>query len=265
MQRWGKCFLNWQQKYRTSPCRKAHRAGPATKATTMKKLLLPFYLLLSLLNLYGEYSRSEALIFASKPLLLTVLALWFYLQLRPLRARFPRLLLAGLIFSIGGDVLLMLVENGPKDERFFLLGLGSFLLAQLSYLLGFLSYPGARRGLLARSPWRAWPFALFLTGILGLLWPGIPGPMRAPVAVYACAITGMATAALNLRPLLKREVFLGLMAGIILFLLSDSLIALNKFRADAVAIPYARLLIMATYLLGQYWIARNSALVWLSV
>ncbi|MCB0548246.1 MAG: hypothetical protein KDD19_11740, partial [Phaeodactylibacter sp.] len=53
-----------------------------------------------------------------------------------------------------------------------------------------------------------------------------------------------------------------LMAGILLFILSDSLIALNKFRVDLVVIPYARLWIMATYLLGQYWIARNAAVVW---
>jgi len=228
----------------------------------MKQLLPPLYLLLSLANLYGEYSRSEALIISTKPLLLATLAVWFYLQLRPLQGRFPRFILAGLIFSIGGDVLLMLVENGPGEERFFLWGLGSFLLAQLSYMLGFLNYPEARHGLIARSPWRAWPFALFLAGMAGLLWPGIAGPMRVPVLVYACAITGMATAAFNLRPLLAWEVFRGLMAGILLFLLSDSLIALNKFRADAVAIPYARLLIMATYLLGQYWIARHAALAW---
>lgn len=228
----------------------------------MTRALIRIFFLLSLLNIYGEYSRSETLIFATKPLLLTILSLWFYLQLRPLGGRFPRFILAGLIFSIGGDVLLMLVENGPKDENFFLLGLGSFLLAQLSYLVGFLNYPGAKGGLIARSPWRAWPFALFLAGVIALLWPGIPGPMRAPVTVYACAIVGMATAAFNLRPLLERQIFLGLMAGILLFIFSDSLIALNKFRADAMAIPQPRLLIMATYLLGQYLIARNAAASW---
>lgn len=228
----------------------------------MKKLLLLFFLLLSLGNIYGEYSRSEVLIFATKPLLLTMLSLWFYLEMRPLREQFPRFVLAGLIFSIGGDVLLMLVENGPKDDNFFILGLGSFLLAQLSYMIGFFSYPGARQGLIARSPWRAWPFALYLAGILGALWPGIPEPMRAPVAVYACAIVGMAVAAFNLRGRLSREVFLGLMAGILLFILSDSLIALNKFRTDAITIPYARLLVMSTYLLGQYLIARNAVLAW---
>ncbi|MDV7397890.1 lysoplasmalogenase family protein, partial [Arthrospira platensis SPKY1] len=81
------------------------------------------------------------MILATKPLLLTLLSLWFYLELRPLRTRAVRLIQAGLIFSIGGDTLLMLVGNGPKNEDFFLLGLGSFLLAQISYLAGFLSFP----------------------------------------------------------------------------------------------------------------------------
>ena len=104
------------------------------------------------------------------------------------------------------------------DEKFFLLGLGSFLLAQLSYLAGFLSFPEARQGLVARAPWRAWLFVLYLAGILYVLWPGIPGPMRAPVAVYACSIVAMGTATYNLNPFLERKFFLGLMAGILLFI-----------------------------------------------
>lgn len=224
----------------------------------MQRILLYAYFLLSLLTLWAEQRQSEFLIFVTKPFLLTLLSLWFYLRVRPMKGRFPRFMLAGLIFSIGGDTLLMLVENGPKDERFFLLGLGSFLLAQLSYMLGFANYPSAREGGVVKAAWKAWPFVLYLAGIIAVLWPGIPGLMKAPVAVYACAIVGMAIAGFNLRPLLARQVFLGLMAGILLFLLSDSLIALNKFRSEALNIPYARLLIMSTYLLGQYLIARNA-------
>ena len=223
----------------------------------MLRLLLPAFILLSLFHLWAEHQQSEALILATKPMLLSLLALWFYLRMRPLQGRFPRFILAGLIFSIGGDTLLMLVENGPRGEQFFLYGLGSFLLAQLSYLLGFANYPGAKEGAVARSPWRVWPFVLYLGAIIAMLWPGIPGALQAPVAIYAIAIVGMAIAAFNLRPLLPRELFLGLMAGILLFVLSDSLIAIGKFRSDAVDIPYLRLLIMSTYLAGQYFIARN--------
>lgn len=228
----------------------------------MLRILLYAYLLLGLLTLWAEHRQSEFLIFATKPLLLSLLSLWFYLRLRPMEERFPRFVLAGLIFSIGGDTLLMLVENGPKGEQFFLLGLGSFLLAQLSYLLGFASYPGAKGGDVVKAPWRVWPFALYLAGIIIVLWPGIPGAMKAPVAVYACAIVGMAIAAFNLRPMLARGVFQGLMAGVLFFILSDSLIALSKFRSGAITIPYPRLLIMSTYLLAQYLIARNAVRAW---
>lgn len=226
----------------------------------MSRLLLPLYLFLSLLHLYAEQQRLELLILSTKPLLLAILSLWFYLQLRPLRSRDVRFILAGLIFSIGGDTLLMLVGNGPKNEDFFLLGLGSFLLAQLCYLVGFVSFSGAGEGSVARKPWRAWPFLLYWIAILGTLWPYLPTPMRLPVGVYSLAIMGMATAAYNLRPHLTKAIFWGLMGGVLLFVLSDSLIALNKFMGAEVRIPQARVLIMATYLLGQFLIARSVVL-----
>jgi len=221
----------------------------------MARLLLLLFAIDSMINLWAEYTQNEVLTLISKPLLMALLALWFFLQLRPLPYRYQRLVLAGLIFSIGGDTLLMFVENGPKDERFFLLGLASFLVAQLCYLFGFLNVPEARReGTVIRKPYSVWPFVLYLAGLLGMLWPGIEPGLKIPVSVYALAIVGMAVAAFNLRALLSRELFLGLMVGVLLFVLSDSMIAINKFGNP---IPLARIWIMATYILGQYFIARN--------
>jgi len=222
----------------------------------MYRIVLFIFLLLSLVNLYAEQSRTEWLILLTKPLLLTSLSLWFYLRNRPLRSTFQRFLLLGLVFSIGGDSLLMLVENGPRQDYFFLLGLGSFLLAQLSYAYAFLHFPGAASGDVARRPLRALPFALFLIGILGGLWAGIPASMKLPVTLYALAIVTMATTAFNLRGLISREHFLGLMAGVLLFVLSDSFIAINKFGQP---LSSARLWIMGTYLFGQFLIAYNSS------
>ncbi len=221
-----------------------------------RQLLLGLFALISLINLYAEASQTEWLILASKPLLLTCLSLWFYLDRRPIHNSFVRFVLLGLIFSIGGDTLLMLVENGPRMELFFLLGLGSFLIAQVCYAYGFTRYPGASGGDIRQRPLRALPFLLYLLGIVGSLWDGIPEGMKLPVAVYAAAIVTMAVAAFNLRGLMSREHFLGLMAGVLLFVLSDSLIAINKFGNP---VPYARLLIMATYLAGQLLIAYNAA------
>lgn len=222
----------------------------------MQRLLLLLYLLLSLANLIAEGTGTEWLILSSKPLLLTVLSLWFYREARPLDSRFSKMLLAGLVCSIGGDTLLMLVEHGPQRAYFFLLGLGSFLIAQVCYAIAFWTYPGAADGDVRRRPLRALPFVLYLVGIVGMLWDGIPAGMKVPVVVYAATIVSMAIGAFNLRGLHGRDVFLGLMAGVLLFVLSDSLIAVNKFGQP---VPYARLLIMGTYLLGQYLIARNGA------
>ncbi len=222
----------------------------------MQGLLILLYLLLSLANLVAESTNTEWLILGSKPLLMTVLSLWFYREARPLDSRFSKMLLAGLVFSIGGDTLLMLVEHGPRQDYFFLLGLGSFLIAQVCYAIAFWAYPGAADGDVRRRPLRAVPFVLYMAGIVGMLWDGIPAGMKVPVVAYAAAIASMAIGAFNLRGLHGRDVFLGLMAGVLLFVLSDSLIAVNKFGQP---VPYGRVLIMGTYLLGQYLIARNGA------
>jgi len=223
----------------------------------MSRILLLLYLIFSILNIYAEQQQMETLVLITKPCLLTLLSLWFYLQLRPLRTCDVRFILAGLIFSIGGDVLLMLVGNGPKNEDFFLFGLFSFLIAQVCYLIGFISFPGAKNGAIAQKPWQAWPFILYLFAIMGILWTSLPSSMRLPVGVYSLAIVSMTTAAYNLRPLLQKEIFIGLLAGVLLFVLSDSMIAINKFMGQTIRIPYPRILIMATYLLGQYLIARG--------
>ena len=219
----------------------------------MPRLLLYGFALAAFANLWAEYQQTEWLILCSKPLLLTFLSSWFYLHLRPLIYKYEKWVLAGLIFSIGGDTLLMFVEHGPQQEHFFLLGLGSFLLAQLCYLSAFLSYPEAKKsGSIIRRPALTFPFLLYLTGLLYLLWPGIGQALRIPVSVYALAIVSMAIAAFNLKTLLSSTVWRMLIAGVVLFVLSDSLIAINKFLQP---LTLARISIMATYLLGQYWIA----------
>jgi uncharacterized membrane protein YhhN len=45
--------------------------------------------------------------------------------------------------------------------------------------------------------------------------------------------------------------------GAILFILSDSVIALNKFKSDDLNIPMPRLIIMVTYILGQFLIVEG--------
>lgn len=148
---------------------------------------------------------------------------------------------AGLLCSSLGDVLLELPGR-------FLPGLGAFLCAHLCYVAAFVS---EERRLLA---WRALPFAAYGVGVFRLLAPGLGG-MAMPVLAYAAAIcTMMWRAAARLG---SGRAGAGLaLAGAISFALSDTLIALDRFRAE---VPGARWPIMILYWLGQLGIALSAA------
>ena len=150
------------------------------------------------------------------------------------------LLCAGFILSAGGDVSLSF-----KTETHFLVGLGFFLLAHIAYTVTFaLEQPYA---------WDKWWMAallgIFAIGMAVLLFPKL-GAMRVPVLVYVSVILCMGVFA-TLRPGPQAWV---LIAGAGLFMLSDSIIAFNKFLQP---IPYAHHFIMVTYYAGQYLICKS--------
>lgn len=221
-------------------------------------MLLPLFFLLCIINLIAELQGIVPLIFFTKPLLLSVLAVYFFLHSQGLDRIWRRYLLAGLIWSVAGDTFLMFVENRPAYAHFFLLGLGSFLITHLCYLRGFWSHPQWKKGWVAQRPWVLLPFLLYLIGNSIFLWPDLPGDFRIPVLLYSTAIIAMTIAALNLKGLLPPSAFLLLFAGVLLFVTSDSIIALNKFKSTQLSLPYPRLLIMTTYLIGQFLIVRGS-------
>ncbi|WP_424214428.1 lysoplasmalogenase [Streptomyces sp. BI20] len=146
----------------------------------------------------------------------------------------PRLLLAALAFGWGGDVAL-LFDADPA----FLLGMGSFALGHVCWLLLFRGRRTDRRLALGYAP--------ALVGTLVLLWPDLPPELRVPVAGYSLLLTAMAW----------RSAALGRAAGIggALFLLSDTLIATGV--AQWPQAPRPDFWIMATYLAAQLLLTRG--------
>ena len=151
-----------------------------------------------------------------------------------------RWVLVGLVWSLVGDVALLWPKRG------FLPGLVSFLLAHMAYLVAF------TRGLrLAQRPGSFVVYAAIAAVILALLWPGVPGALRAPVVVYVVALSAMAAqAALLWRSGAARGAVVAL--GGALFMGSDTLLAINKFMLP---LPAASLWILATYWAAQWCIA----------
>lgn len=153
-----------------------------------------------------------------------------------------KLMFAGFIFSAGGDISLCFVEKG---EKFFLMGLGSFLIAHVLYVVAFsqnAGYSSERLPLIAL-------WVVFAVAMCVVLYPKL-GEMRIPVFVYVAVILAMVTVA----TLWQGPRLTMLVLGAVLFMLSDSMIAVDKFLKP---ISWSRYFIMVTYYAGQFLICRS--------
>ncbi|RZU76275.1 putative membrane protein YhhN [Micromonospora kangleipakensis] len=146
----------------------------------------------------------------------------------------------GLVFATAGDVALLV-----PGRTAFLVGMGCFLVTQLSFLTAFVRY--------RRPPVPAVVAYLTLWAVANaLLWEAL-GPLRLPVLGYSLTLSLMAAAAAGVS---RRAA-----VGGALFLGSDLLIGLG---AAGVTLPGQGLLVMATYiaallLLTTAWVAAARA------
>ncbi|MFY7938421.1 MAG: lysoplasmalogenase, partial [Flavobacterium sp.] len=151
-------------------------------------------------------------------------------------------MLVSLIFSCLGDTFLMFQGKNPQ---FFLLGLGSFLVAQVAYY--FIFSKNGKTQYLKRIP-----ITIYTMALVAFLWDKIPPGFLLPIFVYAFAIMMMGIGAVQRQTYQKSYRFV--LIGAILFIISDSLIAINKF---AFSIPLSGLWVMATYIAAQYLIVEG--------
>ena len=160
------------------------------------------------------------------------------------RANLPgsQSLLLGLALAFGalGDVLL------DWSGSLFAAGLGAFLIGHLLYIgLFWTNRPKPTR--LSRGETSiVLGLAVFATVMSVYLIPAT-GDMAPAVAIYMGAITGMVVSAVVLQ-LPERW----LMVGALLFLISDTILAVSKFRSP---VPGRALLVWPTYYIGQFLIA----------
>lgn len=193
-------------------------------------------------SIVGESMGLRGLVYVTKPLATLAVIALAVRATHPVSSRYRTLITAGLVASLAGDVFLML----PGDR--FLAGLASFLVAHLLYIAAFASERGGMRGVAA-----ALPVGVFALAMLAYLWPEL-GALRIPVAVYVTVIAVMGWQALarwGRSPGAELAA-----AGAVSFLLSDSMLAIGRFRG-----PFDgdRALVLGTYWLAQWLIARSVA------
>lgn len=216
------------------------------------KILLFLFIIVAITELCGEFNHNINLIYITKPLLMVTLSLYYFFSTKNNFNQFSTFILLGLLFSIGGDSFLMF-----QGSSYFIAGLSCFLITHLFYIAAFLNYKKATSGFLHQKPWFVLPFLVYLIALLSYLWNDL-GDMAIPVIVYSTIICIMASVALNLMTKISKPIFIILFTGITLFLFSDSVIALDKFKSASLILPKPNLLIMTTYILAQLLIVKSA-------
>jgi uncharacterized membrane protein YhhN len=216
-----------------------------------EKTILLIFAIASIGNLASTLLEGASMLnYATKPLLLLPL-LVAWQSVTAFKTQFDRLIAGAFLFSWFGDLLLMMVSSAwGQNVPFFILGLGCFLVAHLFFIASFWHWKGKRTGMIQQKPWLLLPFLLFWGILMYILWPGL-GELRIPVTAYSLVIIVMTASAHNLWNLLATPAKNYLSIGTILFVLSDSLIAVNKFASSFVGASFA---IMFTYIVAQYLI-----------
>lgn len=189
----------------------------------------------------------------SKPLIMPIIAAYFLVSYEGHDAKLKMRILIAMFFSFAGDVLLIFQEK----EGFFIYGLIGFLLAQVFYTSAFLrpQFTVQHLSLIKKTPLIIAPFALFGWFIFDRLKNDL-ADLKFPVLVYTLAILSMALFALNRFGRVGKRSFYLVFAGALSFVVSDLILAFNKFQGP---LPLTGIWIMLSYILAQFLIAKGSA------
>lgn len=190
-------------------------SGKEDMAWWLKPLLIPF--LISIVAISDKFSTQKTLLFA-------------------------------LFFSWIGDVLLLFSDKHPL---FFISGLVAFLIAHLVYIFLFQNQNKINR---TKIYLRFSPIVIiYLLGILSVLWSSL-NEMKIPVTIYAFVISTMLLMSIKSYFEWKKPANLLVLIGAVLFVISDSILAVNKFYTP---VPMSSFLIMSTYLAAQFFIVKS--------
>jgi uncharacterized membrane protein YhhN len=159
-------------------------------------------------------------------------------------------ILFALGFSFLGDTFLMYEHLNPM---YFMLGLGSFLIAHITYIIVYKHHVHQSNGdeLMGLHRVRlAFPIILAGSGLLIVLFPHL-GEFKLPTVIYSVILILMVLNALFRYNRTSSESFWLVFSGALLFMVSDSLLALNKFLMP---IPLGGITVIVFYIAAQFLI-----------
>ncbi|AUC80941.1 lysoplasmalogenase [Lacinutrix sp. Bg11-31] len=209
-----------------------------------------FYILFAIIVLFETLLASwldlNWIHYISKPLVVISLIIFFLLNSKHLKKNIRMLTLLALVFSLLGDVLLLFVS---ESEYFFISGLIAFLIAHIFYCVVFLKHRDK-----SKKPYGF--IALLLIYAFGIFWFLNSGlnDLLIPVILYMLVILAMATSAFLRHQKVGAKSYNLVFYGALVFMISDSLLALNKFYLPFSLADFG---IMFTYALAQLLIVKG--------
>ncbi|MFD2100026.1 lysoplasmalogenase [Flagellimonas iocasae] len=169
-----------------------------------------------------------------KPLTTILIVSLLFFTSKTGHSKFKLIMVIAFGFCLLGDILLL-------NPAYFVFGLVAFLLAHLLFIVAFIQHKGFRFH---------WLSFVLLYGIGGatFFWlkPDL-GDFMIPVLVYVLVITSMAWQGIGMYVRDKGRAYAWIALAVLFFMLSDTLLAINKFKAP---FNYASVLILATYWLS---------------
>ena len=195
-------------------------------------------------TIVGHLGHSPWLIYIFKPLA-TILILGIALaNWISQKQNYALWICVGLVFSLVGDVVLM------WPERHFVAGLAAFLLAHIAYLAAFTC------GVKFPANWAIWIVYLAIAAAMYFVLSGrLPAELKFPVALYAVAVTTMAAQAMGRYVVSRSRVAMLAAAGGIFFMVSDGLLAVDRFWER---IPYDAVVVLVPYYVAQVLMALST-------
>ena len=210
------------------------------KSNNIIKGLTVLFFAVSIIEIIGVYLESSMLQTIFKPMIILSLMALYYFSI----SKKNNLYLLALAFSFLGDVFLL------DKNNMFIYGIAAFLLTQVLYI--YIIVKQMQKPSHFHKYLYAFLFVNYVVYLIVLLKPNL-GEMLYPVIIYGVTIAIFGWVA-TLNYVTKRtKLALVLMLGAVLFIVSDSMIALHKFHESKTFYPIA---IMSTYVLAQYLIFR---------
>ncbi len=203
--------------------------------------LIILIILSSIFCIRAKYIKSHNQLLIFKPLAL-ILIILIVVTFPAIDPNYKIFILAGLVLSLLGDMFLI------YPEQHFKKGLIAFLIGHVFYIIAFVVSSGVH--------FTAWIFLpIALVGILYLrhILP-YSGKMKIPIIVYVIIIVSMGWIAIERLNYMTTLGTILAAIGAILFMISDSFLALNKFKKPFFS---AKLIILSTYFTAQLLLAAS--------